>query len=439
MSDAEERLCMNRVLRAAGIVAVNLAVLLAILAGIEGFFRWREPDATNDVPNGLWQRFSPYVMFTTAPGSYKVWTNQLTGASIPSTVVTNALGFNDPREFDFTKPYKTAPNEKVVLFTGGSVAWGVGATAPDSTVAGRMQHYLNQLQHDVKYTVVNFGMGGYIAYQQFLALSLWGESFDPDWIVAMDGFNDAVVGCASSQGVGNPLNFAVARALITAYMFGTKNPVFFRGQWENQLIKYSAAYRRLSGQTYIENDLKVDNSSSEMLLQRRAIIPTRIGESRQILAFYLKGERDILGLFPRARYILSTQPVVNMFSGDFVNVYDFQSDSVEHRTAMNKRAADLEDYLTAHQTKDCSAATMQPSYTYIYVLSAFRLEQLVEEQREKGRLVDYYNIGTLFPNERTDRIKYFIDPAHLSDEGMDVIGEFYAKKILAAENKKKSD
>ena len=64
----------------------------------------------------------------------------------------------------------------------------------------------------------------------------------------------------------------------------------------------------------------------------------------------------MLRLFPRARYLLSTQPVVNMSSGDFVNVYDFPSDSVEHRTAMNKRAADLEVYLTAHQTEDCSAA-----------------------------------------------------------------------------------
>lgn len=430
---------MKRALRAAGIVAVNLAVLLIILAGIEGFFRWREPASTNSLLNGLWQRYSAYVMFTTAPGPYKAWTNQLTGANITSTVATNALGFNDPHEFDYTKPYKKAPNEKVVLFTGGSVAWGVGATATDRTVAGRMQHYLNQLQHEIKYTVINLGMGSYIAYQQFLALSLWGESFDPDWIVAMDGFNDAVVGCASSQGVGNPSYFAVADAFITAYLFGTKNPVFFRGQWENQLIKYSAAYRNLSGQDPIDINLRVDNSSGETILQRRAIIPTKLGESRQILEFYLKGERAILGLFPHARYILSTQPVVNMFSGDFLNIYDFPSDSAEHRTAMNKRAAELEDYLTARQAEDCNAANMQPSYVYIYGLGALRLEQLAKEQREKGRFVEYYNIGTLFPNERVDRIKYFIDPAHLSDEGMDAIGEFYAKKILAAENKEKSE
>ena len=55
-----------------------------------------------------------------------------------------------------------------------------------------MQYYLNSMQNTIKYTVINLGMGGYIAYQQYLALELWGKSFDPDWVVAMDGFNDAV-------------------------------------------------------------------------------------------------------------------------------------------------------------------------------------------------------------------------------------------------------
>src|SRR5207247_1817814 len=47
--------------------------------------------------------------------------------------------------------------------------------------------------------------------------------------------------------------------------------------------------------------------------------------------------------------------------------------------------------------------------------------------------VEYHNIGTLFPNEREKRIPYFITGAHLSDEGMDIIGKFYAERILRSD------
>jgi len=155
--------------------------------------------------NGLWQKFMPYVMFVTAPGTYSVWANEFTGQTYPAHVVTNALGFNDTHQFDYTKPYHKAANERVVLFSGGSVAWGVGATSTQATIAGRMQHYLNTMQNKIKYTVINLGMGSYIAYQQYIALGLWGAPFDPDWVVVMDGFNDAGAGCGYSQGVGNPM------------------------------------------------------------------------------------------------------------------------------------------------------------------------------------------------------------------------------------------
>jgi hypothetical protein len=114
-------------------------------------------------------------------------------------------------------PYEKRANEKVVLFTGASTAWGVGASATDKTIADRMQYYLNNLQDKISYTVINMAMGSYNAYQQFLALSLWGESFQPDWVVSMDGFNDAEAGCGFSQGVGNPMFFAAAKAYITAF------------------------------------------------------------------------------------------------------------------------------------------------------------------------------------------------------------------------------
>jgi len=242
------------------------------------------------------------------------------------------------------------------------------------------------------------------------------------------------VGCAYSQGVGNPMYYAVAQAYITDYLFATPKPVFYRGWFENELIRHSVAYRTLTGEQYVPNSLTFDTTSAEGMPARRAIIPTKVAQSRDMLAFYLKAERATLGLFQRARYIFSTQPNVNQFTGDFVDIYASPPGSVAHREAMAAREAALEGYLTYHQDETCSAANMQPGFTYIYGEGAIQLERMVDKERQSGRDVAYYNVGAVLPNERADRIPYFIDPVHLSDMGADVLGHFYAEKILDADN-----
>ena len=153
-----------------------------------------------------------------------------------------------------------------------------------------------------------------------------------------------------------------------------------------------------------------------------------------MLAFYIAAERGMLNLFPRASYILSTQPVVNQFTGDFNDIYQYPVGSPERNAAIEKRTVSLEGYLTQHENEACGQVTAKPANTYIFGNSAVQLEQLVDEAAARGRLVEYYNIGTLFPDPRTERMPYFIDPPHLSDKGMDVIGKFYAEKILAADH-----
>src|SRR6185437_11089553 len=234
----------------------------------------------------------------------------------------------------------------------------------------------------------------------------------------------------------NPMYYAIAQAFITDYLFATQRPVFYRGWLENELIKHSAAYRTLTGKQYVPDTLTFDASSTETVPARRAIIPTKIARSRDILAFYLKAEQATLGLFPKAHYIFSTQPIVNQFTGDFVNVYASPYDSAAHRVAMAAREAELEKYLTYYQDKACSFANMQPSFTYIFVDGAIQLERLVDKERAQGREVDYYNMGAIFPDARTDRMPYFVDPDHLTDKGDDALGHFYADKILAADNRK---
>jgi hypothetical protein len=427
---------MKKYANAIKVVAVNLIVLIVLLGGIEFYFRHWGHEKQDNLLNGLWQTFQPYVMITTAPGDYREFINTFTNETYRSTVRTNSLGFNDRHEFSLSRPYKKAANEKVVLFTGGSAAWGVGATATDRTVAGRMEYYLNSLQSGERYTVINLAMGSWIAFQQFIGLQLWGVQFDPDWVVSLDGFNDAGVGCNYSQGPGNPMYFATMRSYIDGYLMSTLRPVFYRGWLENKLIEHSKAYRIITGKQYVPDDQIFDRSSSETTAFRRQIIPTKVGEARQMLAFYLTAERGMLNLFPQARYILSTQPVVNQFTGDFNDIYQYPVGSPERNTAIEKRTKELEGYLAQYENEACGQGTAKPANTYVFGDGAVQLEQLADEETARGRLVEYYNIGTLFSDPRPERIPYFIDPVHLTDKGMDVIGKFYAEKILAADRER---
>jgi len=122
-------------------------------------------------------------------------------------------------------------------------------------------------------------MGSWIAYQQFIGLELWGPSFDPDWVVVMDGHNDAGVGCAYSQGLMNPLFFPAMKSYIDGYLGnGQTRPVFYRGWIENEIIKYSAAYRALTGKDYIPNPQGFDATNTDATRDeyRKIILPTKL-------------------------------------------------------------------------------------------------------------------------------------------------------------------
>ena len=101
----------------------------------------------------------------------------------------NNLGFNVASDFsmppsaEFISQYAAKPGEKLVLITGGSVVHGVGATSNENTIAAQLEATLNARQSTYKYRVLNLGMGSWIAYQQFLGLSLFGLALKPDWIV----------------------------------------------------------------------------------------------------------------------------------------------------------------------------------------------------------------------------------------------------------------
>jgi hypothetical protein len=182
------------------IVIINLIVLISFVAAVEAYFRITKGTAPRVVrTNGFPLHFVPYQMFTNLPHEhYRGWQNTFTNELVQADITNNNQGFNDRHEFNLTEPYEKAPNERVVVVAGGSPVWGAGSSSPETTIAGRIEHYLNSSQQETKYTVINLGMHNYIAYQEFIALELWGAEFRPDWVVVMDGSADAAIGCAQS-------------------------------------------------------------------------------------------------------------------------------------------------------------------------------------------------------------------------------------------------
>jgi hypothetical protein len=422
--------------RAVTTAIINLLVLCALLGGIEAFYRFVKKGPFDSTSHeGIQLNLFPYVMIVGDRYKYVQWINDFTGKLVPTTIESNSLGFNDHHEFKMLETYKKANNERVVVLTGASEAWGLGATSTENAIAGRTEYYLNSRQHDRKYTVVNMAGPSWISYQEFVALELWGEEFNPDWVIVMDGLADASVGCAISQGLMNPLYFPAMKDFLKAY-FGAQHPVYYRGWLENQIIKYSVAYRTITRQDYIPYNFVFDQGKKTNTRDsiQQVIVPTKIGEAREMLAFYLKAEQAMLKLYPRAKYILSTAPVVNQFSGDFTDVYDHMDDPELHAAAAAKRAHDLDVYLDAHDGENCNTESYNPALTYVFVKGAIELEDLVNRERSDGRAVEYYNIGRLFPDDRAERIPYFINPSHLSDKGADAIGKFYSDRILAADS-----
>ncbi len=434
---------VKSIFRYLAIAVVNIIVFVALVAPIEMYYRYHDKsqrpfgeqvEAPGGQDNGLWQEFRPYIMFTTVNTLYKGWSNQLTGETIPANVTTNSLGFRDDREFTPASTYRKAPNEKVVLFTGGSVAWGVGASENDRTVPGRIEHYLNLgAKGKTRYTVINLGMGSFIAFQQYIALSLYGVGFDPDWVVVMDGFNDAFVACKQSQGSYNPMFFSIMKMYLDGYLLGSEKPVMYRGRVENWLLKHSAAVRAITGQAPIYLNPLIDKDGESEV--RQVIQKAEIGETaRNQLAFYLRAEALTASLFPKANVIFSTQPMVNDFRGDFTKIYDYEVGSPERNKAISERVSGLEHYLEYNKSLQCGVKTSHPADIYILVNGALGLERLASELNNKnGRHVEYINTGTLMPNNREERIPYFIDGAHLTDKGMDLLGKYYATRILLAD------
>jgi lysophospholipase L1-like esterase len=101
----------------------------------------------------------------------------------------NVLGFRDERQSYLTKPEQTVR----VFITGGSTAWGSGATSQKNTISYLLEQDLNQRVGRVtgyRYEVINTALPAWATTQERLLIEQRLVDMHPDLIIMFSGNND---------------------------------------------------------------------------------------------------------------------------------------------------------------------------------------------------------------------------------------------------------
>ena len=112
-----------------------------------------------------------------------------------------------------------------------------------------------------------------ILIQEFLVLDLYGNNFDPDWIISLTGRNDGYNALTTNNGAGTTNGFVGTKKLVDGLYYNQPKPKLYRSELSNYFAKYSKLYRITTGSSHIKFNEK-ENIKFE--------------ESFKTLNFYLK-------------------------------------------------------------------------------------------------------------------------------------------------------
>jgi hypothetical protein len=390
---------------------------------------------------GLYVKFLPYVMWVcgcSAPDGAN-WDDSVNNRRYPCHVKFNSLGFSADFDFqhyataDYIAAHGKKPGERLVIVTGGSAMHGVGATSNDSMLSGQLERTLNERQDAIRYRVLNLGMGSWISFQQSIGLDMWGAMFDPDWVVVMDGTNDAASIVNSSAGIGNPMFWPAMQWNL--HDNEQRSPLV------DYLVEKSAWFRRLTGK-------KPQNSVPGLAFNPHAGDPRfAVHEPGSVaglayqLAFYADSQRSILRKFDNARFLLSTQPYLdlNLPAQDWFPTFRpafAATNSDERAQARAELAKDLQRWMMAFHNHATPAGgpVVQAGIKWFLAHAALAMEELAAKARASGwRDAVFVNGELALPAAQDLRKPYFMDHTHFTDAGHKLMGEFYADRILAAD------
>jgi len=152
---------------------------------------------------------------------------------------TNSLGYRG-KEWQKQKPDNTLR----IIMTGGSAAFGLGASSDDTTIQAYLATYLHDHLPSIRdiehIEVLNMAQNGYTSSQELIQ---WREiiTLKPDIVIHYTGFNDMYTGLLSRKaGWNHPFIFDYS--FTTGERMQTIKTLFAR-ELDVRLSKYSAFYR----------------------------------------------------------------------------------------------------------------------------------------------------------------------------------------------------
>jgi hypothetical protein len=257
---------------------------------------------------------------------------------------------------------------------------GWGATTNAKMIAGQLERLLNERcpLDGGQWYVLNLANNAWIAYQEFIALSLYGLPLEPDFVVVFDGRNDLFVPTAHGERVPNYFYFEGQNRLNGLLDHAPART------WRQKLFPF------LQDSGLMAQIARVTERPPPQL---------SMDEMRKAVRFYLQSLDGIKRLFANLPVIFATQPT--RYLSDDYEPWQEKYGGI--------RIEDLRSLVREY-----------------YGLIRLR----VPESLEGDERCQYWDASTLFPADEADR--YFLDDCHLSDEAQGIVAEEFARRILAA-------
>lgn len=423
------------------LIAFGVSALLCV-GILEGGSRIMERDRSGIASMTL--NLQPYMMFGAFAGKNPTWRNIETNQDVPSRMTFNNLGFMGSLDYSvppnaaYFEAWAKKPGERLIAITGGSVVHGIGATSNGATIAGQLEATLNASQSAYKYRVINLGQGSWIAYQQFVALSLFGLPIGPDWIIVMDGHNDATVSCPHGSGPGNPMGWPQMLYLTGGGAGASRSPSL---QWA---LDNSALARVVTGQQASApgsarmGDLYFDDSDPDkrFLIKMRGLTMRDLDKQ---VDFYIQAQMNVKQMFGGANVLFSTQPFLhdNAISPLYRRAYDLEAPATDRQGAKDNLKKELDAFMAKDGGVACGNSVSSRALGYFIGRSAMALEEVVPRwsSESSGRSIRYANTEMVFPQVRAQRVPGFVDNAHMSDLGQRLVAQYFAGLVLETDLK----
>ena len=114
-----------------------------------------------------------------------------------------------------------------------------------------------------------------------------------------------------------------------------------------------------------------------------------------------------------------------------MNIYDYPAGSREREKAIEELEKALRVVYDVMKGGRCGDRLKGENFGYFFARIALGTERLAETMtKEQGRPILYENMGRFFEDDFESRKRYFIDPVHMNEQGMDVVAQKYAEMIL---------